>query len=315
MSIRNFKFSAPGKIILFGEHAVVYGYTAISTAISKRMYAKCEYFPTLQSEVNIKFQDKIVNFNPNKSLPNNSKLVHQMIYSSLKNCFNNKHHTLNVEIIEEFPSGNGLGSSASLCSIISAISDKIKGKEFNKDSIFNQSKELEKFFHGNSSGIDPATVVYGKGIKMNQKNISLINFPSIPLLIVDTGKIHETSKAVNHVKNLINKFPTIYKPIISTLGNISDIFLNLNLNDQINSLKYLFPTSNYLLNSLGLNCFESDLITQICLKNNLFTKISGAGMGGIMLITGNNLNEKKNLFKKFNVLKIDIGSEGIKEEI
>ena len=47
---------------------------------------------------------------------------------------------------------------------------------------------------------------------------------------------------------------------------------------------------------------------------NLVCKISGAGMGGVVMVTGNNIEQKANLFKSFNVIPAEIGSEGIREE-
>lgn len=170
------------------------------------------------------------------------------------------------------------------------------------------------FYHGNSSGIDPATVVYGGGIKMENNKISKVKIPEIPLLIVGTNRERNTKAAVSHVRELIEKYPNIYKPMIKSIGDISRTFLNTSDDVKDKALFDLFTPANGLLNSFGLNCPESDDIARIASENGLAAKISGAGMGGIMLVTGPDLDKKEHLFSKYNVVKATIGAEGMREE-
>ena len=62
--ISNFKFSVPSKVILFGEHAVVYGYSAIASAIDLRMILNCSLHKSNTSEIRITFNNDIFNFDP-----------------------------------------------------------------------------------------------------------------------------------------------------------------------------------------------------------------------------------------------------------
>jgi len=312
MSMR-FTFSAPGKIILFGEHAVVYGYSAVSTAISKRMKACCSVNTSISPEVRVNFHDKVVSFNPNDEKIDNNKPVYRMIHSAFHGKVS-KNISINIDITEEFPSGNGLGSSASLCSVIAAAVDRICGKDLDYDDLFLKATSLEKFFHGNPSGIDPATVIYGNGIHMKNRKVNRISLPSIPMLIVDTGRIHATSEAVMHVKSLNTQYPSVFSKMLETMGSITDTFLNLSKEDQIKSIPSLFPAANSLLCGFGLNCVESDCIDRIAKSNGLFSKISGAGMGGIVLVSGNDVLSKGGLFKDYNVVLASIGERGLIEE-
>ena len=308
----NFTYSFPGKVILFGEHAVVHGETAICTAISKRMRAECSFYKSFGTVVNVVFHEKIIIFNPFDEAPPNARDTNKMIRHAFKGIFP-KNHTLDINIIEEFPTG-GLGSSAALCGCIAAASNRIGGLDLSKDAIFKKSFELEKFFHGNPSGIDPATVVYGGCIKMENRKLEHIKIPSMPLLIVSTKREHSTKVAVNKVKELMKKYPDVYPPLIKSMGNISKRFINTPNDKKADVMSDLFIPAHHLLSSFGLSCPESDDICSIAENNGLSAKISGAGMGGIMIVTGKDVEKKAGLFSKYDVIQATIGAPGMMEE-
>jgi mevalonate kinase len=310
MSLR-FSYSFPGKVILFGEHAVVHGQTAVSSAISKRMSADCNFYKSMGTLVNVVFQDKTIAFNPYDDAPPNATDTSKMIRHAFNGIFP-KNHTLDINIIQRFPTG-GLGSSAALCGCIAAASNRIGGLDMSKDAIFKKSFELEKFFHGNPSGIDPATVVYGGCIKMENRKLERIEIPNVPLLIVSTKREHSTKVAVNRVKELMKKYPDVYPPIIKSMGDISKAFLGAPNDKKADVMADLFTPAHHLLSSFGLSCPESDEICSIAEGNGLSAKISGAGMGGIMLVTGKDVVKKARLFSKYSVISATIGAQGMME--
>lgn len=310
-----FGFSSPGKIILFGEHAVVYGYAAVSTAISKRMVMKGELRKSLNTEINIIDDGETTTFNP-YILPdkkeNNEDVREKMLRFAFKNF--PKNHTLNLELKTDFPVSNGLGSSASFCSLIAAASLRCNDEKITKEKLFKKSVNLESFFHKNPSGLDPATVIYGGTIKMENRQIlkSSYSTKNLPLLIVDSGVRSTTLKSVAHVANLCKKDPLIYKPMLQILGELSKKFCVAE--NKFDALMKYFPIAQNLLSSLDLSCKEINDIVHISTQNNLAAKISGGGMGGTVLVSGENLSEKVNLFNKYKIIQAEIGAEGIREE-
>ena len=309
-----FSYSFPGKIILFGEHAVVHGEAAVASAISKRMYANCHFYPSKKTLINVNdlIENKTIKFNPFDNIRNNAPDTERMIHSAFKGLFP-KNYQLDIVVDQQFPTG-GLGSSASLCGCIAAASNRIGKKALDKDSIFKKTLELEKFFHGNPSGLDPATVVYGGCIKMENRKIEHIETPNIPILIIGTRRERSTKVAINKVKDLMQKYPNVYPQLIKTMGNISKTFLNTPNDKKAETMAELFTPAHHLLASFGLSCPESDDICSIAENNGLSAKISGAGMGGIMIVTGKDVEEKASLFSKYDVLVTKIGAEGMKEE-
>lgn len=307
-----FSYSFPGKVILFGEHAVVYGEAAIASAISKRMFANCKFYPSDKTNVNVVFWDKIINFDPYDPVHKDKRDTYFMIRSAFEGKIP-KNYQLDIDIVEEFPTG-GLGSSASLCACIAAAAERICNGKLGRDHIFEKTKELEKFYHGNPSGIDPATVVYGGGIKMEKRQLEPIKLPEVPLLIVGTKRERNTKAAVAHVKDLMAKYPKVFPPMIKSMGDISKTFLKADDSKKSKVMHDLFLPAHHLLASFGLSCPESDDIVKIATENALSSKISGAGMGGIMLVTGPDVEKKASLFSKYNVISASIGAEGMREE-
>ena len=309
-----FKYSSPGKIILFGEHAVVYGHAAVATAISKRITLKVEMIKSLNTEININDDGKITSFNP-YILPNKSDSENcrdKMLRFAFKHF--PKNHTLNLEITTNFPVSNGLGSSASFCALIAAASSRCCDEKITKDILYTRAVQLENFFHRNPSGLDPATVIYGGSIKMENKQFSKsFSFDeNLPLLIVDSGVKGTTLTSVTHVANLCQKDPSIYKPILQILGELSKKFCTSKIKSEA-IIKY-FPIAQNLLSSLDLSCKEIDDIVRISKQNDLAAKISGGGMGGVVLVSGKNLKDKFDKFSKYEVIHAEIGAEGLHEE-
>ncbi|OHS93293.1 mevalonate kinase family protein [Tritrichomonas foetus] len=308
-----FNYSSPGKIILFGEHAVVYGYSAVATAITKRIHMKCELTKSSRTEINIIDDGDLFSFNPrNDTLSNHPDRNREKM---LRFAFQDfpENHTLNVEIKSEFPTGNGLGSSASFCSLIAAASSRCSNQQMSKDFLYRKSTELEKFFHKNPSGLDPATVVYGGAIKMENRQISKnLSLPQIPLLIIDTFVPRSTAKAVQHVADLLKKNPKIYRPMLEVLGEISDTFEKSDKKEV--SIQRYFPIAQNLLSSFDLSCKEIDDVVETAKKAGLVAKLSGAGMGGTVLVSGERAHEKAHLFNRYGVIQSSIGAEGLREE-
>ena len=309
-----FKYSSPGKVILFGEHAVVYGFPAVATAISKRIHMNCELNKSSITEINVVDNFGRFTFNPHDFSTDEKRDPENNRKRMLRAAFQNfpKNHTLNINISSEFPTGNGLGSSASYCSLIATAAARSNGIKLTKDQLYAQAKVLENFFHLNNSGLDPATVIYGKAIMMEERRIKPIHLDSIPLLIIDTFVPRSTAKAVKHVAELSSENPKIFMPMLKILGELSKEFVNSN--EKFKFLKKYFPIAQNLLSSLDLSCKQIDEIVKIAKDNGLVAKISGAGMGGTVIVSGDNVHDKAHLFSKYKIIQSSIGEEGIREE-
>jgi len=177
--------SAPGKVILMGDHAVVYGKPALISAINLRLTAKVSdsLKPTIIADEGEEYINHI--------------LTTVCKHFNLKNI-----PSLRIEISSDIPVGYHLGSSAALgAALVGALSYHLK-KIWNPVLINQLAYESEKYIHINSSGVDPAAVVSGRLIWYRKELDflrSIWQFPfGIPKLLnnfcfIDTGRPVEST--------------------------------------------------------------------------------------------------------------------------
>jgi len=200
MIFKSIQYSAPGRLFLSGEHAVVYGKPAIVSAIDKRLSItftrakKTKYtdaiFPILEQSA--------LDFLNEKKIPFSKTGYSYVVESSI-------------------PIGRGLGSSAAYCACISAgLLELFTGKEWVREEVNRCAYKMEKYFHKNASGVDTSTSVMG-GLIYYRKEFEFLKTISslalkIPkkiidsLLLIDTGKPAETSgEVIQSVGVLFNK--------------------------------------------------------------------------------------------------------------
>lgn len=204
-------YSSPGKVILSGEHAVVWGKPAIVCAIDLRLKF------TLW-ECDKKNVDKTMSLLSQKV---KNYLEKQKIKYIDKN--------FDFEINSQIPVRRGLGSSAALSAATSgAFLEFYTGRQFGNEIINNVAYQGEKYFHKNASGVDVAASCFGGLIYYRKefdflKNISALNF-KIPrsiednLYLVDSGRSEEsTAELVNSVGEAINKKPRFVEEVLNDI--------------------------------------------------------------------------------------------------
>lgn len=198
--MKSIRYSAPGKVILSGEHAVVYGKPALVCAIDKRL--TMTFTPAGKTE----YKDAIV--------PLLEKAVKEFLK---KKEIKRKDIKYTYSIESTIPIGRGLGSSAAYCAVISAgLLELYTGKEWSKEEINICAYQMEKYFHKNSSGVDTSTSIMGGLIYYRKefeflKTISSLSI-KLPkrfidsLILIDTGKPKETTgEMVVKVGKLFNE--------------------------------------------------------------------------------------------------------------
>ncbi|OHT05121.1 mevalonate kinase family protein [Tritrichomonas foetus] len=305
-----FSFSVPSKVILFGEHAVVYGFPAVASAVDLRMFLRCRLKKSNFSQIRITFNEDKFIFDPLAEINKDENSTCQMYRTAFYDQFP-KNHILNMDFTYNAPSESGLGSSAALCTLVAAAVQKINNLDLNFDKLYEKAKILEGFYHSKSSGIDIATVLYGSSVKISDGKLERFCIPQIPILIVNSGKTRETKTAVEHVSKLMHDENKIFKPILESLGAISHGFF---LEQTSEYIKRYFPIAQNLLKSLDLSCIQIDEIVNIAVNNNLSAKLSGAGMGGVVLVSGDQLEQKVSLFNPYETYLTTLGAEGFRIE-
>lgn len=320
--------SAPGKIHFLGEHMVVYGKPAILAAIDKRLYVQIKNQKSPASpglgRAKIKSREEIIIHTQEKN-----DLVWETIKVFQKNISINKLPPLEITITSQIPIGSGLGSSAALASaLIGALMKTIKNI-WNPHKINELTYEVEKIAHGNPSGADNTTVVFGGLVWFRREFDFLKSIWSLPMtaykipqfMIIDSGRPAETTKEmVASVANLYAKSRKKLEEIFTDQEmQTKNLLLALKNGDQ-DRLAVAIKQGENNLEKIGVvGNFAKKIIREIESLGGA-AKICGAGGkksgSGILLGFHRDLSKLIPISKKYNIAltPIKLGEEGIRIE-
>ena len=297
------KASAPAKIILFGEHFVVYDKPAVVIAIDRRAYVTVK--PRSDSKIVIK--SAAINasgaFTSNGEyqpieggLENEARF--KPIYLIAKNLLasSSEETGLNIEITSSIPIAAGLGSSAAVAAASAAAIGNLLEINLTKNDIFRLALEAEKLVHGNPSGVDPAISTYGGALLYRKsEGIKRLNIESdLPLAVGNTGVERATGDMVSHVSRLRNQYPTVVDRIMDAGSAIASLGVEALKSGDLKTLGDLMNMNHALLCALGVsNQAIERLITAARRSGALGAKLTGAGGGGciIALSTPNKVHQ------------------------
>lgn len=306
---------SPAKLILSGEHAVVYGNPAIAMAVN--CYAESAIRPHLLPKIffnflNLKYaksftlktlhifkermQKQYHEFlEGNCGIKDVLKKPFELLQYTVTDLLENSHILLNqgVEIrsSSNIPIGCGMGSSAAtVMSTLYALVHFFK-LEFDPARILNLGKEAENLQHGRSSGLDLQLTLKGGCLKFQEGITEKRPFPNIPFTIVNTGMpLSTTGQCVSAVSNHF-KSGTL-KEDFRGITNAFDEALQQNHFEQ---MKFLIRENHKLLVKIGVVPLRVQEFIEALENEGAAAKICGAGsvMGdnaGVLLI----LNEEEN---------------------
>ncbi len=278
-------YSAPAKVILSGEHAVVYGKPALVSAINLRLK-----FSLFESEVRTKNKNILLISSKVKKYLEKEKII-----------FKDKMFDFKIE--SEIPVGRGLGSSAALSvAAVASFLEFYTGQEFEKDIVNNLAFQIEKHFHQNPSGVDNSATCFG-GLILYQKKIQLTNLNyKIPkeieekLFLIDSGEPKETTGEMVKLVELVESAKTVINQIEIETKKI----LNAIEKENIEQLKESIVVNEKLLEKIGV---VSEKTKKLLNKLSKFGcgKVTGAGGrktgSGFILFFTENKNELENFLK------------------
>ena len=277
------KASAPGKVILFGEHAVVYGQPALAVPVTQ-----------VQAEVRI---DKIFSPGIRINAPNiqlNEKLDSLAASHPLAATVRNTLAALEagplsgvtILVRSSIPVASGLGSGAAVSvAIIRALSNHLK-KDLTDKQVSALAFETEKLYHGTPSGIDNTVVTYAKPVYFVKGQPIEILHVRKPFTIVigDTGIPASTKESVRDVRIQRHKNPERYETIFAAIGSIAKTACQLIESGMPESFGPLMDENHALLRSMNVSSPELDNLVEAARKAGaLGAKLSGGGRGGSMI--------------------------------
>ncbi len=252
MSGRTWGASAPAKVILLGEHAVVVGKPAVSVAIGLRL--RCQIRPAATSSLN--------------GVP-----LTPQNYSYVSAC-RAKHSAPPTAVLtdSDFPSGSGLGSSAAVTVSLLAALNASKGG-FKEETIAREAFEVECEVQGRASPIDTSTCTHGNGILVKRERgddflweisrdtrrwcVHDQAVPKMTLVVGFTGKSKPTGPLVAKVKRYVDH-STFARDIVNEIGTVTEEGVRQMTKGDLEGLGRTMIRDHKLLAILGVSSRELD---------------------------------------------------------
>lgn len=272
--------SAPGKVILCGEHSVVYGRPAIAIPVSDlRAHAyvkgglkrKGVRIHALDLGQEVQLQDAP----PDNPLAKTVRLVLAH--------FNAPEPDLMIILKSDLPIASGLGSGAAVTvAIVRALSAYL-GEELPADAVSALTYEVEKIHHGNPSGIDNTVVAWEKPVYFVREQPPQVFGIGKPfhLLVANSGIASSTREAVTNVRTQWKTAPEHYDMIFNCIGNIAQAARAAIQEGDLQTLGVLLNENHRLLRMLDISLPELEQLTEGALQAGaLGAKLTGSGLGG-----------------------------------
>ncbi|MFB5613432.1 MAG: mevalonate kinase [Nitrosarchaeum sp.] len=304
------KASAPGKVILFGEHFVVYGVKAILCAINKRVTVTSE--KTDEKKISIKSNIGNLELAPNKSISEINSPLKPFYYLSNKMI---KNHNSGIEITVEsnIPLGVGLCSSSACC-VAGAASISNLFAHTPKEQILELAIEAEKTIFQNTSGADCTVCTYGGIMEYDKENgfSKIDSEPNFQLIIANSNIEHSTDKIVSSVKQFKEENEGEFSKLCDDESRLVEDVLEILKEKNIKELGQKINQNQKFLEAIGISNNKLEEMIQIGQKTSFGAKITGAGGGGCIFALTDETNLEKTMsgFKEKNYecfsVKIDL---------
>ena len=285
------------KVILFGEYSMIFDATALVIPL-KRFSAQWQFPQSRNLASSLPSNQSLKQFC--KYLSENQELSNLFDFQSFDKDLNG-----GLFLASNVPSGYGLGSSGAL---VAAVYDRYA---IQKTEDYLQLKtcfgQMESYFHGSSSGIDPLQCYLGQPFRITPKGAQILSDEflkkDIRICLIDTKIKSNTKPLVEHFKaqretpEFLSRFQAAYSPNIKTcietmISCDKDLFFKSLKQLAKGQLQFLRP----MITDNTLDLFTSDY------DFNFGVKISGSGGGGYVLGFTDEVDATSNLLRDFEVV-------------
>ncbi|UCE04964.1 MAG: mevalonate kinase [bacterium] len=278
--------TASAKVILFGEHAVVYGQPAVAIPLlDVKASAEVALDPSISTPL-VEAKDLRIKTTLNKqSYPDAIRHIIKAIELVNEKVVKLPASGWRLTIWSKIPMATGLGSSAAISIAVLRALIKSMNKIVLSRDLIKYSFELEKIHHGTPSGIDNTVISVEKPILFRKdKEPVAINAKRMFFIIGDTGIGKSTADVVSQVAEARDKNIEYYDSIFDKIGFISRVGARALQDGDVSKLGRLMDENQSLLEKINVSSPELErLIKEAKLKGALGAKLCGAGQGGCMV--------------------------------
>ncbi len=289
-----------GKTILFGEHFVIYGFSAIASALGSSTTANIKI---------IEGKGWIVD-DQRPETPGYKIKKFDEAQQSIKNVLeylkiDTDSQKLEITFAGDLIAASGVGASAAQCtSLARALNDSFN-LNLDDEKINEAAYEGEKAYHGTPSGIDNTASTYGgliwfvKNLSGGKNTMDLLQSPiKMILIIANSGITASTAEVVADVRRLKDENPNKFEKIFKEYKEIADKAKMALLEGNIISIGNLMNQNHKLLQEITVSGEINDKLVQIALKNGAIgAKMTGTGRGGLVIALAENKEIQEKIAK------------------
>ena len=270
--------TAAGKIILLGEHAVVYGRRAIAVPIRNAVTARAS---RSDSVTTISIPDWGLNVTVDRGASDGVDAAVNLIIRKLGVADSN----FDIRARSSLPRGMGLGSSAAIAVAITRAIAKCVEVDLSLETVNSIAYECEKIAHGQPSGIDNTISCYGEAMlfqNAGELEMTALDLTEVPPLVI--GFSHDSGATLEQVTGVRERYDAAsqrFDALFDQIDELSSAGADALKARNYDELGRLMNICQGLLNAIGVSSPDLENMVSIARRSGaLGAKLTGGGGGG-----------------------------------
>lgn len=277
--------SAPGSLMLMGEHAVLYGRRALVAAVHRRIRVRLQ--PRADGRVCIASALGAIEMPLGRF---KSQAPFRFVLAALRRYEDRVPSGFDLRIESDFPHDVGLGSSAAVTVATCAVMERwTRSRRTRPWDLFLASREIIREVQGLGSGADVAASVFGGILSYRAQPARIQRLKrTIPLVVLYSGGKTPTVEVVRRVARTMKTQPTMFNAVFDLMDKAGAAGFQAIRAGALKKLGEIFNIQQGLMEALGVsNARLAELVYALrAARGILGSKISGSGMGDCVIGLG-----------------------------